>query len=179
MRNTGMTAYRRIYVPGGTYFFSVRLLGQRHGCLVTQIDALRSAYAACLARYPFETRAIVVLPDHMHCVWTMPQGDSDFSARWRMIKSTFSRNVTAVEGRSPSRTSKGERGIWQRRFWEHLVRDPADYEMHLNYCWHDPVRHGLVQDPCDWPHSSLHRDLRNGARLDPSFEPNPNTCFGE
>jgi len=113
-------------------------------------------------RYPFVIDAIVVLPDHLHAVWTLPPGDADFSLRWRMIKSRFAQALPKQERLSDVRKARGERGIWQRRFWEHLIRDEADYARHVEYCYINPVKHGLVARVRDWPHSSFHRDVRAG-----------------
>lgn len=157
-----MTAYRRLYMPGGTYFFTLCLEDGNNTALVTHIDALRAAYAATLRDRPFRTDAIVILPDHLHAIWTLPPGDSDFSTRWRLIKTRFSK-ATGLRGpQTASRRAKGERGLWQRRFWEHHIRDDADLAWHLRYCWQDPVRHGLVERARDWTYASLHRDIRLG-----------------
>ena len=107
--------------------------------------------------HPFEVDAWVVLPDHMHCIWTLPPGDSDYSTRWRVIKSRFSRQMPPAHLR-PSHIARRERGIWQRRYWEHHIRDEADYIAHVAYCWNNPVKHGFVEDPRDWPYSSYHSD---------------------
>jgi len=114
-------------------------------------------------RYPFTIEAAVVLPDHLHCLWTLPAGDDDFSTRWRQIKAGFSRALPRGEPRSLSRQRQGERGVWQRRFWEHRVRDERDFEQHADYIHFNPVKHGLVERPVDWPYSSLHRWVRSGA----------------
>ena len=105
---------------------------------------------------------MVVLPDHLHAVWTMPEGDRDFSTRWRLIKSTFSRNLAVGESISASRAAKRERGIWQRRYWEHTIRDERDYAAHIDYCHLNPYKHGLVQRVRDWPYSSFHRYVAQG-----------------
>ncbi len=152
----GMPRYRRLFVPGGTYFFTVTLLDRRAETLVAHIDALRSAYAATLVRHPFVTRAIVVLPDHLHAVWTLPPGDSDFPARWKMLRAHFARAVEAPP-RTAAQARRRERGIWQRRYWEHMIRDERDYRAHVEYCWWNPVKHGLVEHPADWPFSSFRR----------------------
>ena len=108
-----------------------------------------------------------VLPNHLHAIWTLPEGDSDYPVRWRWIKSRFSRALPNIEQRSDVRKARGERGIWQRRYWEHLIRDERDFNDHLEYCWLNPVWHGLVKNVEDWPFSSFHRD-RNGQK--PDFE---------
>ena len=111
---------------------------------------------------PFHIDAWAVLPDHMHCVWTLPPGDDDFSNRWKSIKIRFVQAIPRTERRSSVRIAKGERGIWQRRFWEHVIRDEADYEHHLNYVHWNPVKHGLVKKVADWPFSTFHRYVQAG-----------------
>ena len=157
-----MSNYRRARVPGATYFFTVNL-AERGGSLLTDhVDALRGAYLATSMEHPVICDAMVVLPDHLHAVWTLPEGDADFSLRWRKIKARFSRSVGVEVPRSASKVGKRERGIWQRRFWEHLIRDAADYRAHVEYCWGNPVKHGFVARAVDWPYSSIHRDVRAG-----------------
>jgi putative transposase len=157
-----MPDYRRDRVPGGTFFFTVNLLDRRSDLLVTQNDALRSAIRQARARAPFHIDAWVVLPDHMHCLWTLPEGDADFPGRWRAIKTAFSKSLPAVEPRSPVMTSRGERGIWQRRYWEHTIRDDQDFATHIDYTHFNSVKHGLVEHPADWPHSSFRRCVATG-----------------
>ena len=118
---------------------------------------LRKAVRATREERPFAINAWVVLPDHMHCVWTLPEGDAEFSVRWSIIKARFSRAMPWVERRR-SHEARREHGIWQRRFWEHHIRDEADYRAHVRYCWINPVKHGLVERPEDWPYSTYHRD---------------------
>jgi len=157
-----MTDYRRNRVPGGTYFFTVNLADRRSQLLVSRIDLFRDAVRKVRAEAPFHIDAWVILPEHMHCLWTLPDGDADFSTRWQAIKKIFSRGVPAGEYRSASRLAKGERGIWQRRFWEHTIQDDGDYGVHLDYIHFNPVKHGLVADVASWPYSSFHRCLANG-----------------
>lgn len=157
-----MTSYRRVRVPGGRYFFTVNLADRSAGGLVRNIGALRQAFRVTMAERPFACDAVVILPDHLHAVWTLPEGDADFSTRWRLIKSRFSRSVGGGAPRSPSQWAKQERGIWQRRFWEHYLRDESDFAAHVRYCWGNPVKHGLVARAVDWPYSSIHRDIRAG-----------------
>lgn len=155
-----MTDYRRARVAGGTWFFTVGLAGRRGaGLLVERIDALGAAFRTVQARHPFRLEAVVVLPDHLHCVWSLPDGDTDYSTRWGLIKAAFSRAVERGERRSPSRIKRGERGIWQRRFWEHCIRDGDDYARHVDYIQWNPVKHGQVSHVPDWPHSSVHRHV--------------------
>ena len=127
-----MTDYRRNRVPGGVYFFTVNLAERRGGLLVRHIGILRDTVRRVRASKPFHIDARVVLPEHMHCLWTLPEGDTDFSGRWQAIKTEFSRHLPPGEYRSASRIGKGERGIWQRRFWEHAIRDDRDYAAHRN-----------------------------------------------
>jgi len=157
-----MPNYRRAFVPGGCRFFTVNLLEPRKALLVDHIDVLRAAVEKTRRRYPFVIDAIVVLPDHIHAVWTLPPGDADFSLRWRLIKSRFAQALPKQERISDVRRARNERGIWQRRFWEHLIRNEADYVRHVEYCYINPVKHALVSGARDWPHSSFHRDVRAG-----------------
>ncbi len=126
------------------------------------IDELREALRRTREERPFYVDAWVVLPDHMHCIWTLPPGDDDFSNRWKSIKIRFVQAIPCTERRSNVRVTKGERGIWQRRFWEHCIRDEADYEHHVNYVHWNPVKHGHVKRVVDWPFSSFHRYVRAG-----------------
>ena len=138
-----MTEYRRVRVPGATWFFTVGLAERRgNGLLVERIDTLRSAFRVVRERHPFLMDAVVILPDHLHCVWTLPEGDADYSTRWGLIKAKFSRSLNRGERRSASRVKRGERGIWQRRFWEHCIRDEGDYARHVDYV-HWPLRQPL------------------------------------
>ena len=121
-----------------------------------------------------------MLPDHLHAVLKLPPGDSDFSTRWRLIKSRFAKTLPKAERRSAVRVARNERGIRQRRFWEHLIRDEADYTRHVEYCWINPLKHGLVRRVRDWPHSSFHRDVRAGfAPIDWGGEIDTDGDFGE
>jgi putative transposase len=157
-----MPNYRRAFVAGGCWFFTVNLFDRRRHLLTENIQALRAATRLTQTRHPFTIDAMVVLPDHLHAVWTLPEGDADFPLRWRLIKIAFAQAIPKSESRSPVRVARGERGIWQRRFWEHLIRDEEDFGRHVEYCYINPVKHGLVTRVCDWPHSSFHRDVRAG-----------------
>jgi len=128
-----MPDYRRYRVPGGTYFFTVNLLERKQDLLVRHIDYLREAVRTTKRERPFHIDAWVVLPDHMHTVWTLPPGDDDFSNRWKSIKIRFVQKLPRTERRSKVRVAKGERGIWQRRFWEHVIRNENDYLRHVDY----------------------------------------------
>lgn len=174
-----MTGYRRARVAGASYFFTVALADRRSTALVDRIGALRDAYAVTRAERTFRCDAFVVLPDHLHTVWTLPEGDSDFSTRWRLIKTRFVRSVGGYGPRSASKHAKQERGVWQRRFWEHMIRDPADFALHVRYCWANPVKHGFVVRPTDWAYSSIHRDIRAG-RVEAEWSGGyPEGAFGE
>ena len=157
-----MTAYRRDVTAGGTWFFTVNLAERQRTLLVDQIDLLRQSFRYAMRAHPFQIDAIVVLPEHLHTIWTLPTGDADFSLRWRLIKTEFSRAMPYGERVSASRASKAERGIWQRRYWEHLIRDEADFSRHLDYIHFNPVKHGHVQRVQDWPWSSFHRYVAAG-----------------
>jgi putative transposase len=158
-----MPNYRRALVPGASWFFTVNLLQRRNSdLLIRHVDTLREAVRRVRHLHPFTINAWVVLPEHMHCVWTLPPGDADYSLRWRLIKTLFCRALPVDEYRSVVRLSRGERGIWQRRYWEHLIRDEDDYRRHVNYVHINPLKHGLVHRVQDWPYSSFHRDVRAG-----------------
>jgi len=149
--------YRRNRVEGGTYFFTVNLRDRRSDLLVVEIGVLRDAVRATRALHPFHIDAWVVLPDHMHCLWTLPARDFDFPIRWRTIKARFSRSVPRPESRRISLVRKREAGIWQRRYWERTIRDDTDYAVHMDTIHFNPVKHGFVAHPADWPFSSFRR----------------------
>ena len=157
-----MPRYIRAFAPGGTFFFTVALLERRRRLLTERIDDLRMAFSEAKQRRPFIIEAIVILPDHLHCVWTLPPGDSDLSRRWHDIKSRFAAQMPQGERRSLRRQKNGERGIWQRRFWEHCIRDERDLERHIDYIHFNPVKHSHVRRVIDWPYSSFHRYVRAG-----------------
>jgi putative transposase len=152
-----MTGYRRLYVAGGCYFFTVNLEDRDSDLLVRHVAVLRGAVARTRALHPFRIDACVVLPNHLHCVWTLPEGDCDFSTRWASIKRLFSWGLPGSEDRCASRVAKRERGVWQRRFWEHLIRGERDFRAHVDYVHGNPVKHGFVANAADWPYSSVHR----------------------
>ncbi len=151
-----MSHYRRVKLSGGCYFFTVNLMDRRAKTLTDNIDLLRDAYGNMHRKHPFHCDAIVILPDHLHAVWTLPAGDCDHSKCWQMFKAGFSRHLPPAPSRSHSKRKKREKGIWQRRFWEHLIRDDDDYRFHLQYCRDNPVKHGLVDVARDWPYSSFY-----------------------
>jgi putative transposase len=156
-----MVRYRRNFLPGGSFFFTVTLADRRSSALVDYVDALRSAFRVTRRERPFAIEAIVILPDHLHVVLTLPPDDADFSGRWRRIKGQFS-SALIDAGVSIARASNGDLALWQRRFWEHTIRDENDFERHVDYIHFNPIKHGLVERVCDWPHSSFHRYVKEG-----------------
>ena len=158
-----MTEYRRDHTPSSTWFFTVNLAQRRDNrLLVKRIDTLRQVLREVKQVHPFHIHAIVVLPEHLHCIWTLPEGDADYGKRWSLIKAGFSRRMPRTESRSESRIKRGERGIWQRRYWEHRIRDDRDFERHADYIHWNPVKHGWVEQVVDWPYSSFHRYVERG-----------------
>jgi putative transposase len=155
--------YRRIWHPGGTYFFTINLL-QRKGndLLIRHVSALRESIKTVKGSHPFKIHGWVVLPEHMHCLLELPENDSDFATRIRLIKIGFSKAIPKTERRSSVRIKRGERGIWQRRFFDHLIRDEADFQAHLNYIHYNPMKHGWVNQVKDWPYSTFHRWVERG-----------------
>jgi len=174
--------YRRARIDGGTYFFTVNLAERHRSLLVEYIDVLRQVVGMVKDRHPFIIDAMVVLPEHLHAVWTLPPDDQDYPRRWMLIKAGFSRQISHGERRSCSRMSKGERGIWQRRYWEHCIRDEDDFARHVEYIHFNPVKHGLVSRASDWPYSSIHRAIEAGI-VEPDWGKGirdiDNTGFGE
>ena len=156
-----MVRYRRNFLPGGVYFFTVALADRRSAALVDHIDALRTALRVGRRERPFAIDAIVILPDHLHAILTLPPNDADFSGRWRRIKGHFS-SALIETGIELNRSPNGDLALWQRRFWEHTIRDENDFSRHVDYIHFNPVKHGLVTRVLDWPHSSFHRHVREG-----------------
>ena len=160
-----MADYRRARVAGGTFFFTVVTYDRQP--LLT-MDAVRTALGNAIHRarttLPFQAEAWVLLPDHLHCIWTLPPGDTDFSARWAVIKRHVSQHCAkdAAVSLSVSRRKRNERAFWQRRFWEHQIRDEADLTKHMDYIHWNPVKHGLVKSVKDWPYSTFHRHVGKG-----------------
>src|SRR5882757_8308734 len=126
-----MSRYRRARVSGGTFFFTVTIADRRDDLLVRHVDHLRSVYRKVQQRHPFETVAMCVLPDHLHAIWSLPEDEANFSMRWSVLKSAFSRDLEAPAPRSPSKVAKRDKGIWQRRYWEHAIRDENDLARHV------------------------------------------------
>ena len=156
-----MVRYRRNVVPGRTYFFTVALADRRAAELVYHVDILREAVRKEICKRPFEIDAIVILPEHLHAILTLPEAGTDSALVWRRIKTVFTQGVIQTGAALPGRDGKGWM-LWQRRFWEHTIRDDADYARHVDYIHYNPVKHGLVHNPVDWPSSSLHRFVRRG-----------------
>ena len=160
-----MPDYRRAYLKGGTFFFTV-VCYRRQPIFKeeTAIDLLWQCFQTTMATYAFRIDAIVILPDHLHTIWTLPNNDPDFSTRWKLIKATFSRHYQGhiIEDISESMRRKKEKGVWQRRFWEHLIRDQTDFNRHCDYIHYNPVRHGLVNSPLEWKHSSFRKFVEKG-----------------
>jgi putative transposase len=156
-----MVGYRRNRIEGGTFFFTLTLADRRSKALVGHVGALRSAFRAARQERPFSMDAIVVLPDHLHAILTLPPGDADFAGRWRRVKGYFSTRLLAA-GVEVRRHPNGELALWQRRYWEHTIRNEVDFERHVDYIHYNPVKHRLVPRVRDWPHSSFHRYVRQG-----------------
>jgi putative transposase len=151
-----MSHYRRSHVTGATFFFTVNLADRKSHLRVDEIDRLRHAFDLARILYPFKTIAYCVLPEHLHTVWQLPQVDADFGLRWSVIKRAFSSGLPAAGARSASKIAKREKGIWQRRFWEHQIRDETDLQRHVDYVHFNPVKHRHVKRVADWPYSSFH-----------------------
>lgn len=159
---SGHVQYRRANIKGGTFFFTLTLSDRNSDLLVRHIDRLRRIYKSVQERQPFETIAICVLPDHLHAIWSLPPDDADFPLRWSLIKSGFTRGLPGEAPRTASKVARRERGLWQRRYWEHAIRDDADLAQHVDYIHFNPVKHGLVSRVGDWPHSSFHNYVTRG-----------------
>ena len=158
--------YRRAKTPGATYFFTVVTYNRQPLFQNNEtVTLLRQAFHTVKAESPFTIDAIVVLPDHIHSLWTLPEGDADYSSRWQRIKARFSLRCPEAykQQQSSSRQCKGEQAIWQRRFWEHQIRNEADFSQHVDYIHYNPVKHGVANAPRDWPYSSFHRYVEDGA----------------
>ena len=186
-----MPNYLRPSVTGATIFFTVATARRGQDLLCREVEHLREAVKQTRAERPFDIAAWVVLPDHLHTIWTLPKGDADFSTRWGAIKARFSMNMRRAGfsppppvgfsngGVNPALRRKGEVGLWQPRFWEHHIRDQADFDNHLRYCWINPVKHGLVERAVDWPYSSIHREISRGM-VEPEWSGiTPEGEFGE
>ena len=157
----GMVRYRRDWTPGGTYFFTVATRDRRASLLTDHYPLLRRALRTVRHARPFAVRAAVVLPDHLHAIWTLPDGDADYAGHWRAIKSLFVRQL-AAKGVPIHRNRRGEADVWQPRYWEHRIRDERDLRAHVDYIHFNPVKHGHVTRVAHWPYSSFHAYVRQG-----------------
>lgn len=157
-----MVSYRRNHITGGTYFFTANLRDRRQALLVEHIDAFREVIRDVRQEIPFVINAMVILPDHWHAVWTLPEDDAAYARRIRLIKSRFTRKLLAA-GVPLTKDVRGDYDLWQKRYWEHTIRDDRDFEAHVNYVHINPVKHGYVKRAVDWPHSTLHRYIKDGS----------------
>ena len=174
--------YRRADIKGGTYFFTINLANRQNTLLVDEFAKLRRSINKVKQQHPFLLDALVVLPDHLHLMMTLPENDHNFATRLMLIKSGFSRQIPKTEYISSSRQSKAERGIWQRRYWEHLIRDENDYARHIDYIHYNPVKHGYVERAVDWQFSTIHKFIEKGvlaADWGAGVELTDNHLFGE
>ena len=157
--------YRRTTTPGSTLFFTVVTEARRPIFTNAEaVDLLRNAFRTVRHSRPFQIDAIVIMPDHLHCIWTLPLDDADFSTRWRLIKTAFTKHCDPALkiAPNPARLAKCEQAVWQHRYWEHQIRDDNDYARHVDYIHYNPVKHGLAQSPGDWPYSSFSRFVEAG-----------------
>lgn len=160
-----MATYRRSITPGATYFFTLNTCGRQK--VLTDIrvyHALKQSLRRVKQQLPFTIDAFVLLPDHLHCIWTLPEQDADYAKRWNIIKRYVSQQTRdiIVPPANASRLRRGELGLWQRRYWEHQIRDESDFEQHVNYIHWNPVKHGYVKRVADWPYSSFHHHVKYG-----------------
>jgi len=154
--------YRRTDIQGGTYFFTLNLLQRKQTLLLDEIDKLRDSINKVKKQHSFRLDAMVVLPEHLHAILTLPPNDNDYATRWLLIKAGFSRQLPKQEKINKSRKTKAERGIWQRRYWEHFIRDEQDFERHVDYIHYNPVKHGYVKSAADWKYSTIHDFILKG-----------------
>jgi putative transposase len=157
--------YRRAFIPGGSFFFTV-VTENREPLFASEkaVAVLRKAFRTVKANRPFQVEAMVVLPDHLHCIWTLPPNDSDFATRWRLIKTWFTKHCDPALRPTPNRAriAKKSQALWQHRYWEHALRDEGDFAGHVEYIHYNPVKHGYVLSAVDWPYSSFHRHVAAG-----------------
>ena len=157
--------YQRAFLPGGSYFFTL-VTEKRRPLFATKdaVDVLHLAFQTVHSKRPFTMDAMVVLPDHLHCIWTQPPTDGDFATRWRLIKTWFTKHCDPAlhTTPNPARAAKREQALWQHRYWEHALRDEADFARHVEYIHFNPVKHGLAKSAIEWPHSSFHRYVEAG-----------------
>ena len=157
--------YRRAFVEGGSFFFTL-VTERRRPIFLSDVavDVLRASFRTVQQKRPFSLDAVVVLPEHLHCIWTLPPGDADFATRWRLIKTWFTRHCdpSIRPEVSSVQSNRQEQGIWQHRYWEHMLRDVKDFERHVEYIHYNPVKHGHASSPFAWPHSSFRRYVEAG-----------------
>ncbi|MBI5455341.1 MAG: transposase [Deltaproteobacteria bacterium] len=157
--------YRRSKAKGASFFFTVVTHGRKKIlCREANVMLVKEAFKRAIDKHPFEIEAFVLLPDHIHCIWTLPENDNDFSIRWRLFKGFFTKGCRD-EFKSPrdaSRLKRGEQAVWQRRFWEHTIVDEGDFIRHVEYIHYNPAKHGLARSPKEWPYSSFHRYVSKG-----------------
>ncbi len=158
-----MTSYKRLKINGAVYFFTL-VLNDRIGSnlLIAEFNQLKESIKKVKASYPFKLNAMVVSPDHLHMIMSLAKNDTDYSVRIRLIKTYFSKSLNKTEAISTSRKSKEERGIWQRRYWEYVIRNETDFINHLNYIHFNPVKHGCCNRAVDWPYSTFHNYVEKG-----------------
>ena len=177
-----MVNYRRSIQPGGTFFFTATLRNRTSHLLTDNVDLLKAAFKKVKAQQPFHIKAYVILPEHLHMIWELPTGDWDYSVRWKKIKTLFSKSVYK-SGIALSKTKHNEYRLWQRRFWEHTITNITDFENHVNYIHYNPIKHGLVKELRDWPHSSFHHYVLQGQLPEhwgsSGLKNSENFCFGE
>lgn len=157
--------YKRLLIPGASYFFTVATHNRRSIFNNEQsIAVLKNAFRAVRIKHPFDIDAIVVLPNHIHCIWTLPENDTDYAKRWRLIKTWFTKHCDVALRVDPddSRKARNEQAIWQHRYWEHVIRDEKDLTNHIGYIHYNPVKHGYVNSVSDWRYSSFHRHVEKG-----------------
>jgi putative transposase len=151
---------------GDTYFFTVVTYKRMPIlCLESCRNILSRVIKEVQTSRPFKIEALVLLPEHIHCIWKLPEGDTDYSTRWALIKKEFTKNIKGLVGTAhPTRSQehRRERTIWQRRFWEHQIRDEEDLNAHCNYIHYNPVKHSLVKSPSEWPYSTFHGFVFSG-----------------
>ncbi len=152
--------YRRSNIKGACYFFTINLANRKTRLLVEEFEILRNVINHVKQQHPFQLDAMVIMPEHFHMMMTLPENDNAYAKRIMLIKSGFSRKIPKSEPINPSRIHKRERGIWQRRYWEHLIRDDTDYQRHIEYIHYNPVKHGHVNKPSEWQYSTLHKYIK-------------------
>lgn len=158
-----MVNYRRSRIKGGTYFFTVNLYDRSSSHLVTHINHLRQSFHTVQKQRPFEIVASVILPEHLHMIMTLPDDDHNYPERWKAIKSRFTRALVKDDVAGLTKNKKGEYNLWQRRYWEHQIKDETDLQNHVDYIHFNPVKHGHVARVVEWPHSSFHRYVKSGV----------------